>query len=91
MSYITDKDPLILAEEAQQLLDNPLFKATLAEIEAGIIDQMKIAPIIGNPDAEAYRDKLILSLQSIETIKNTIVNFVNTGRIHLSLKQQEEY
>lgn len=88
MSYSTGKDPAIVAEEAKQLLNHPLVIEAFETIDRGLIDQMRAAPIIGNPKAEAFRDKLILSLQAVESVRNQLQGFVDTGRINESFNRE---
>lgn len=87
--YVRDKDPQVLAAEAQQLLDNPLLKATFQELEELFVDQMKTVKMIGNPLANEFRDKLILSLQAVGLVQMKLEEFVMTGHLE-ALKQPKE-
>lgn len=88
-NHIADRDPQVVAVEADQLLNNPLLKAALNEIEEDIVAQMKAAPMIGNPLANEYRDKLILSLQALELVKAQIHGYVITGQLTALQPPQE--
>jgi len=81
MKYSEMKDPAIVAEEAKQLLDNQLLQEAFTVIEQNVIMQMKTAPIIGGDKANEFRDKLILTLQTIQSVQEQLVSYVETGML----------
>ncbi len=88
MKYSEMKDTAIIAEEAAQLLDNQLLKEAFVSIEENIIDQMKTAPIIGGDKANEFRDKLILTLQMVQSVQDQLIGYVTSG--YLANNKPEE-
>ena len=84
-----DRDPQIVAADADRLLNDPVLKGAFEEVEALLIQKMKYAAIIDNPHANEYRDKLILSLQALGLVQDKLVEFIETGMIARSQKPEE--
>jgi hypothetical protein len=86
---MSDRDLKVVAGEAAYLLENPTLMAAFQEIENAIIAQMKYARIIDNPQANEYRDKLILTLQAVGLVQDKLAEYITTGQLSEPEKPEE--
>lgn len=73
--------------EARMLLDHPLLKEAFAEAREEIVQAMEELSF-GPQESEVARDKLVLGLQALKAVKETIYSKIDDYR--MGKTQQEE-
>lgn len=70
-------DEVKRGEEAQRLMEHPLFKEAMENVETGILDAMKES---GLGDEKAH-NKLVIALQIVGQIKKHMKTTMETGKL----------
>lgn len=70
-------DEIKRGEEAQRLMDHPIFKEAMQKVESGILDAMKESGL----GDESTHNKLVISLQIMEQIKRHMKTTMETGKL----------
>jgi hypothetical protein len=70
-------DEIKRGREAEQLMNNPMFKEAVESVKAGIIDAMEASGITD----EKGHNKLVIALQTLEQIKKHIKTTMETGKM----------
>jgi len=65
----------IKASDAKQLLENPIFDEMFDNVREGIVTQIEMCPL----DNDLYKNQLMLSLQLLVSLREEILDMVNTG------------
>lgn len=66
------------AQEAKQLLENPLLREAFAELESDIIQTIKESPAYGDDDMAMRR---VLFLQLLGKLKEVFEGYIKDGEI----------
>lgn len=71
----------VRAERARQLLDNEVFSDAWSGVEGYIVQQLRTSKLDGTPDSERYLMELVRRLQTLDSVKAMINQYINTGRL----------
>lgn len=64
-------------EDAEALLNHPLFKEAFESVKIGIIESMGTSPM----GDEKTHNRLVIALQLLAQIKKTLENHIQTGKM----------
>ena len=73
------------AGEAQQLLDNPLFKEALATVREALIQHLLDTRVA----EEVERDRLYITIKALDLVHQHIQSVLETGK--LAEREQEDF
>ena len=68
---------IIDGDEAQRLIDSPIFKGALEKVRNGIVTAMQDSPM----GDERTHNKLVIALQLLGQIKKNITTVAVTGKL----------
>ena len=74
-------DPILRAGEAEMILNHPMFKQAMSEIESEILRQIQDSKFDGSKNAERYREKLNLLLYVQGRYKTILNKTIQAGKI----------
>ena len=74
-------DPIVMAGEAEMLLNNPIFKRACQQVETEIMRQIQETNFDGSKSAERYREKLNLLLYCQGRYKSIINQTIQAGKV----------
>lgn len=80
---MTEKEEVIRGHQAQDLIDNPLFKDAVKAVRDGIVDVIATSAM---SDEKAH-NRLAIALQIVNQIEKQLITHIQTGRMaSLALK-----
>ena len=74
---MTEHEEMIRGEEAERLLDNPLFIESIDKVRNGIISSMEQSAL----GDESTHNRLVIALQLLNKIEKNIKEVAETGKM----------
>ena len=74
---MTEHEEMIRGEEAERLLDNPLFIESIDKVRQGIISSMEQSAL----GDESTHNRLVIALQLLNKIEKNIKEVAETGKM----------
>jgi hypothetical protein len=78
MSNKTDEQKMFEAQDAKYILEHPLTVGAFKSIKEFYVQQIIDLPLNENG---TQRDRLMLGLKNLETLKNQFKECINTGKL----------
>jgi hypothetical protein len=88
MSDFEREDILHLAGEAKMLLDHPMLKRAFEKVDDSAIAKIKSLRF-GPEESEVIRDKLMLTLQVVEAVKEELHQYIDEALIMKNNEKEE--
>ena len=82
----TEQTEIIRGNEAERLLNGPLFKESFQKVKDGLIEALMRCPM-GDKETQ---HQIALSLQLLGKVQSNIAEVAQTGRLALHTKQERE-
>jgi hypothetical protein len=74
---MTEHEEMIRGEEAERLINNPLFKESFEKVKQGIISSMEQSAL----GDESTHNRLVIALQLLNKIEKNIISIAETGKM----------
>ena len=80
---MTEKEEVIRGHQAEDLLNNPLFKDAITAVRDGIVQSIASSPM----GDEKTHNRLAIALQIVNQVEKQLITHVQTGKMAaLSIK-----
>ena len=85
-------DPIVKANEAEMILNHPVFKKACEQIESEIMRLIQQSEFNGSKNAERYREKLNLLLYCQGRYKSLLNQTIQAGKVAVdSLERKKTF
>lgn len=82
---------MVMAADAQQVINNPSFKAAFEAIQTAIVREMETTVLDGSTERAESALELVRRLQTLSGVKRALSVYINTGKlIDLRTRREEE-